>query len=232
MLPRFTGIHLEVVCRVLGKLVLDDETAARAEWQPFDVVVLGLVGCDAIHRLSRLRHLAERAAADLAGRAQIGLEQRRREPQRPGLVVEAAAHVVRGKEGRRVDVEREQIADGVAILRAIQAVQSWRRQPLDCAVIELALEPARDLHICLARRAGIAGRRHHPGAQLADYVLPLLGIRRDAVELRVLEREAAGLLGVAMAVEAVVVDRRLVLRDHGLARRLTAGGHDARRPKQ
>ncbi len=73
------GIDLEVVRRVRGELVLDDETAARAERQAFDVVVLSLVARDAVHHLRRLGHLAEREAADLAGGAQIRLQQRGRE---------------------------------------------------------------------------------------------------------------------------------------------------------
>ncbi len=111
-------------------------------------------------------------------------------------------------------------------------MQPGRRQLLDRAAVELALEPARELDVGFSRRARIAGRRHHSGPQLADDVLPLLGIRRDRVELRVLEREIPGLLGVAVAVEAVVVDRRLVLRDDGLARGLAAGGQDPGRAEQ
>jgi hypothetical protein len=37
----------------------------------------------------------------------------------PSLIVEAAAHVVGGQERGRVDVEREQIADRVAVFRSI-----------------------------------------------------------------------------------------------------------------
>ena len=131
MLPRFTEIHLEVVRRVGRELVLDDQAAARAERQAFDVVVLRRVGRDAIRRLRRRGHVAEREAADLAGGGQIRLEQRGREAECARLVVEAAARVVGRQELRGVDVEREQIANRVPVLGAVQAMQAGRRQRLD-----------------------------------------------------------------------------------------------------
>jgi hypothetical protein len=105
-------------------------------------------------------------------------------------------------------------------------MQTGRRQRLGRVTIELAFEPARERDVRVAFRARVAGRRHHARAKLADHVLPLLGIRRDVVELHGLERQIADLLGVAVTVEAVVADRRLVLRDRAVARRLAAGRRD------
>jgi hypothetical protein len=58
-------------------------------------------------------------AAHLARRPEILLEERRRNAQHAGDVVEAEALVVRRQQARPVDLQVEQVADGVAVLGAI-----------------------------------------------------------------------------------------------------------------
>ena len=65
---------------------------------------------------------ADGEAADLAGRRQVLLEQRRRHAQHAGLVVEPVALVVGRQQVGDVHVHAEQVADRVAVLGAVQAV--------------------------------------------------------------------------------------------------------------
>ena len=97
--------------------------AARAERQPVDVpfwLKSRLIEYSAVPAL----HLgiADRQRADALRGGEVAVEQQRRRAQRRGDVVEAeVAAVVRQQRGH-VDVERQQIADRVAVLGAVQAV--------------------------------------------------------------------------------------------------------------
>ena len=68
---------------------------------------------------------------------------------------------------------------------------------------------------------GLPDRRHHARAELAHDLLPFLGsLTAISSSFTRLERQIGDLLGVVMAIEAVALDRRLVLRNELLARRL------------
>ena len=91
--------------------------------------------------------IADRQGADLLGRRQIALLQRRRDAQHVGDIVEAVRRIVGRQQRRDVDVEREHVADRVGVLGAVQAMEHRpagigrrRRRP-----IQLALEPADQL---------------------------------------------------------------------------------------
>ena len=66
------------------------------------------------------------SAADLRGRRDVALDQRRRDAEHVGDVVEAGRRIVGRQQRADVDVEREQIADGVRVLGAVQPVQRRR----------------------------------------------------------------------------------------------------------
>ena len=79
---------------------------------------------DAVRGLARRRlAIADREPADLARRAQVALEQRRRERLHVGDVVEALAERVGRQERGDVDVEREQIVHGARVLGAVQTLE-------------------------------------------------------------------------------------------------------------
>ena len=59
-----------------GEEVLDEDAAARAERQPFDVIVLRRVFRRAVHLQVRRRGLADRQAADLARRRYVRFHER------------------------------------------------------------------------------------------------------------------------------------------------------------
>ena len=112
---------------------MDENAAARAEWQLVEVDVLrklsGHLVC--LNRTGR-RLIADREAADLACRAQVPFDECRRDVQCVGHVVKPLADFV-GRQQRgdahssRQAVERQQIADRVLKFGAVEAMD--RRNP-------------------------------------------------------------------------------------------------------
>ena len=120
--------------------------------------------------------IADGEAADLCGGRDVRLHQRRRHAEHVGDVVEAVARVVARQQRRGVDRQIEQVADGVGVFGAVQAMQ--RR----CARIRARRRP-RDRARLPRRRQGVergavrprrAARRHHARAHLAHDLLPYL----------------------------------------------------------
>ena len=128
MLSPKIGVTVSVYSPSDGNDVRHQQAAARAERQPFDVVVLRRVLARAVDDQRRLFGIADRQPADLLRRRHVRLDQRGRNAERAGDVVEAGRGVVRRQVLRRVDVEVEQVADDVRVFGAVQAVQSGRRR--------------------------------------------------------------------------------------------------------
>ena len=104
----------ELVLAVGREIVAHQHAAARAERQPLDVVVLRGVAGREVGGLDRRLPVADRHPGHARRRRGIRLQQRRRDRQRPGDVVEAARDVVRRQERRDVDLQVQQVAHGVA----------------------------------------------------------------------------------------------------------------------
>ena len=107
-----------------GSVVLHRHAAARAERQPVVVLVLRVVRRGAEH--ARAGHdvggVADRQRGDLGRRRRVALEQRRRHVQHLADVVEAVGRLVGRQQRRHVHVERQQIADRVGVLGAVQTM--------------------------------------------------------------------------------------------------------------
>ena len=110
--------------------------------------------------------VADRHPRDARRRRGVRLEQRRRDRQRAGDVVEAVARVVRRQQRRDVDLEVEQVANRVGVLGPIQPVQHHRaragraggvrdRSPLRASRAAPRTRPA----AAAARRAAASRRR-------------------------------------------------------------------------
>ena len=99
------ALYSERVFAVGRKLMLDEDAAAGSKRQPLDVGVLRRVGRHVKHSLCGSGYIANREPADLAGRRQIRLHQRRRHRQGAGDVVEAVRRIVGRQKLRRVDIE-------------------------------------------------------------------------------------------------------------------------------
>ena len=107
---------------VLRERVAEQQAAARAERQPVDLFLLRVVRRDPERQPHHVLVGADREAADSARGRQVLFEQRRRDAQHAGLVVEPVALVVGGQQVGDVHLQVEQIADGVAVLGAVQPV--------------------------------------------------------------------------------------------------------------
>ncbi len=126
---RARGFDLERIRRVERKVALDRESAARAERQLIDALVLRqlLRKLVDVHE-HRRPHVADREPRELLRGADVALHHDRRDEQQVGDVVEAAARVVGGQQQLVVElggqmIEREEIADRVLVFGAREAAE-------------------------------------------------------------------------------------------------------------
>ena len=174
-------------------MVAHEHPAACAEWQPDGALVLLLV----LRRAIGLGdggwwRAAHRETADRPAGRQIPLEQRLGHPQHSTDVVEAEAGVISRQKVVDVDLEREQIADGVAILSPVQTMKGRRPSrvgPGRPRVIELGLEPGLERIVRGVVRARPPGGRHQARAELAHDLLPFLGVRTDGRQVERVQRQ-------------------------------------------
>ena len=203
--------------------MLDDEAAARAERQAPQVMLLEPRAGSAVRRqrndhvrgvavLRRDRQgfrIADGLERDGPRRVDVLRDESRRHLQRLGVVVEVALDIVLGQQRLRVHLEREQVADRVRVLAAVQAAQrhaAGRR--LVGGGVDLVGEPLRQLLDGLTLGTRFAGRRHEAASQLADRELPRFRIRGNSVRRQAIERAAAGHVVAVVALEAVLLDDR------------------------
>ncbi len=144
---------LDQILAIDREHVANGDAAARSERQIF---ILAIVLHDVQRNLERLERRARRRQAgrqprDLPRRRQIPLEVRRRNREDVGEVVEAAVRgLVAGQERLHVErerVEREQIANRVAVLRAIEAMHGAHPAGIRIGgprAIDVRFEPAGD----------------------------------------------------------------------------------------
>ena len=159
--------------------------------------------------------IADGQPADLPRRFQVSLHDGRRHEQEIRKIVEAAARVVGRQQQRKVHLfwkcfEGEQIADGVLVFGAAQAMQErqrpWFRLRLGGAV-EFGLEPRRHGVGCLLVRARHARGRHRGGAELPYDLFPSLRGRSHVGELLRVEDEPRCLESLVVARDAVPGNR-------------------------
>ena len=141
-------LHLEGVLAVERERVTNLDAADGAERQAVEMLILREVLPNAVGvAAGRHARVADRQRADLLGRRQVALLQRRRHAEHVGDIVEAVGRIVGRQQRRDVHVDREHVANRVGVLGAVQAMQHRPagigrrgRRP-----IELALEPADQL---------------------------------------------------------------------------------------
>ena len=172
MLSPKIGVTVTVYSPSDGNTCVHEHAAAGAERQSFDVVVLRRVFRRAVDDQRRRRRLADRQAADLPRRRHVGLDQRRRDAERAGDVVEAVRRVVVRQVLRRVDVEIEQVADRRWRIRCGSGDAVPGGGVYGAAVaIELVLEP---------RDHRLVGRRLRPRARRPAASCPRASCGRPA----------------------------------------------------
>ena len=207
----------ELVFGILREVVAEEQTAARAERKSFDVIFLRVVWRNSIGEPHDIVIRSNSQAADAARGREVLLEQRWRYAQHAGDVVEPVALVVGRQQIGDVDVKVEQIANRVAVLRAIQAVHRlvarnrFAKRP---TVERLFQRDGEGLERRLIRTRH-ALRRHHPAPQLHDHFFPDVGVRSSVGGVHALERKASGLHARGVTGQTVFLDERRI-RQGGL----------------
>ncbi len=192
----------------------DDDTADGAERLPLDVLVLRQVLPDHVGlRADRHVEVADGHRRDASRRGDVTLGQQRREAECVRDVVEAVCRFIgRQERGDVADVHRQQIANGVGVLRTVHAVRqrTARTRRGGCGAIEPGLQPRdQSQH---GRLVGMrhARRRHGSQVELAKHLLPDLGVGCDVREIFAGQHQPAGLGAFAVAGDAVPAERGLV----------------------
>ncbi len=129
----------------------------------------------AVHLAHRRRlGITDGERADPARRRQVAFEEDRGQPEHVGNVVEPGARIVGGEQRGRIDLKREQVADRVGVLGAIQTVHERpaRLRVRGRDAVERRLERRHQRPPLLVGRRGPARRRHHAGAHLPNDLFP------------------------------------------------------------
>ena len=225
--------HLDVVLPADREVALDPGAAARAERQSVEAPVLRQVRRHPVHDLLDGRaRISDRAGRDGARRVEVAVQQRGRHAQHVADVVEPVARVVRRQQSRGVDLEPQEVADRVGVLRAIQAVE--RGPPAGVGLrgrcrIELRFEVGDQAVVGCLVGPGPRRGRHRPRAQLARHLLPRSRVAADRRDVGRVEREVGDAQPLVVAGDAVAVERRPVLGGLGPRRRRRGGSGERRR---
>ena len=189
--------------------MLDDEPAPRAVRRALHSVprVLRLInGLPVVHVDRRRVSVANRHAADVGSRVEVGLQQHRREGLHVSDVVEVRAHLVEREPISRVDAQIEEVEYGVFELATIQALEGPTprvRAPL-CRSVERALEHLDELEQCVPLGRPRTRRRHHARAELADHALDHFRVLRGGRDVELLQGQIAAEARVRVASHAGV----------------------------
>src|SRR5258708_5923651 len=135
---------------------------------------------------------------------------RRRNGERIGEIVEAAVRrLVAGQEWFDVEVEVEQVANRVVVLRAIETMHGGDaariRIRFPCS-IDFSLELARDSVIGRAVGTRSSLGRHRAGAKLRNHLFPDLHIRSGRSKVQTFEIEFSSPESLVMTGDAVPID--------------------------
>ena len=150
------------------------------------------------------RGIAYGQTADAPRRRHVAIEQGRRERQVAGDIVEAVPDLV-GRQQRRFDLNAQQVAHGVRVLGAVEAMRGHaagiglRRR----RAIQLPFKPGREPIDGLMVGTRPVDRRHDAATNLPHHLLPHRGIGADVVEVEGVEGQASGLETLVMTRDAV-----------------------------
>src|SRR5207247_2257027 len=104
------------------------------------------------------------------------------------------------------EIEREEVANRVAVLRAVETMNgveaAWSRVGRP-RFVDGVLERARDGTVGRAIGPRPSRRRHRPGAQSCDHLFPCLGIRARVRGVEAVQREPRRAEPLVVAGDAV-----------------------------
>ena len=203
---------LDGVLRVERKVISNQRAALRAERQ---IVAQALVLHERFGNLERIddryaRGIADGEPAERARGRQVIFEQRRRDRQYARDVVEAfLIRFVRRQQRTSIDLETQQIADGVRVLVAVQTVNRnparmrFRRRRR----VQVTFQRRRGRIVGHAVRTRPPGRRHLAGAKLRDDLFPLLRVVSNALHVQAVDLEGCRFQSRVVTRDAVPVEK-------------------------
>lgn len=200
---------LELVFGVDGEGVSDDFAAAGAEGETVEGILLGEVGREIEgFAAGGAGGGADGEAGDFAGGGEVAFEQCRGEIAN-GDVVETVAGFVGGEEVGDVDVDGEEVADGVLVFGAVEAAEGVGATGVRGEAVEGFFEGSDGGQVGGFGRVGDTEGRHGAAAEAAEHFFPAFGVLGGG---GIFEVEIATAGGSAVAAEAVFVDESLLGR--------------------
>jgi hypothetical protein len=145
--------------------------------------------------------------------------------RRVGDVVEPVARVVGRQQHVDLHLAREILEASRSRAAFCTPVRLGRCRAADPGVrvgggraIELPFEPARDGVVGRCVGSGPTGRRHCGGPQLADHLLPNLGMGADVLKVDAVERERTCFQSLVVTADAIALQGLLDRRRSGSRR--------------
>ena len=218
--------NLDAVVSSRREVVARGDAAASPERQIFalPIVLHHVLGNFEHFERGPLWRQRGREPGHLTRHRQVPLQVRRRDRQRVGELVEAAVGgFVAGQLRPHVEIEAEQIADGVVVFRAVQAMDGADSAGVRIGrprAIELGLEQVDDRIIGLRVRTGPAWRRHRARSKLLDDALPHVSVRGRLARIHRAEGKASRARLVVVTTDAIPIEHRLGRRGRGWRTRL------------
>ncbi len=116
----------QLILAVRGEVMLDNRSATSTERQAVPVVLLGPCALHVVGSSNRTgTRVAQCLARYLLRCRQVLVQEGRRHLQRRGDVVESIMRLIPRQQRRGIDVQVQQIGDGVRILAPVQAMQAF-----------------------------------------------------------------------------------------------------------
>ena len=156
-----------------------------------------------------MRGIAEGEARDPRRGREIAIEQRRDNGERVGVRVETVGLLVGRKHGRAVDLDANQIADGIRIFSAIQTMKVGRPARIRvglCGAIQFRFQPGGRSVVAGAVRPLASRRRHRAAAKLHDDLLPRLRRVEHVLRIGLVEHQTGRLELLVMTGDAIPRD--------------------------
>ena len=176
--------------------------------------------------------IAHRQTADLRGCSDVPFEQRRRDFQRVGDVVESFARIISRQQRGNVYVEGEQIANRIRVFGAVEAVQSdgARVRMLGCVSDPTnSRHGSRNASMTLRSGRGMPLGGIIPARNLRTTFSQVSGLRETCDGIHLLQRQASGFQLVVVA-DLAILGHEPLIEGHGGSARQPEGLHTAQGP--
>ena len=187
-----------------------DTPAARAQGQAGQMIFLREVGRQANDvALERRLRAADRQAADFLRGRDVAVQERRRQVADRD-VVEAVTAVIGWQERGGVDVESQQISDGVLIFGPIQAAERVGAAGIRFGGgrrIERCFQPCQQRAPVVLGRLRHVGRRHGARVHLAHHLFPDFGFSTGVGDVDPVQPQVRRLEPFVVARDAVPIEQ-------------------------